>query len=363
MKKLFHILLVLLFTIGSFAQTKVYTKGDVFYMIDTQTNRQYEGIASDVLVVRSLTSSTDYYFHNVNGWGDAQFLNITEIQDETGTLYDASSFKTFYDNLKKINVNDTKSYYLSVQQGLIANEFIVTKFGRHATVGTTLTHVSISGEYQTPTTTQTLEILSSDVDDNPASVGAHKVVIEGLDANFDIQLDTVTMDGTTPVTLGKQFMRVYRGYVLESGAYVTTGTPSHQGQITLRGVSEGPTWFIIDTVEGTIEGFGIGQTQIGTYTIPRNCTAYLITKSFSVESNKPASIYFFKRELTDDITTPYTGIMRLFEQNDGISTPFNIGTTVPLNTIRGPAEVGFFAKVTSTTASVSVEFQLLIVRD
>lgn len=294
--------------------------------------------------------------------GASTLYTFTSLNDITVDGVNPTTIEQAVSLINQVtNLGTQKSpYYLDVIQGSVPDEFIITKFGRNATVGTTLTHVSISGLYQTPTTAQTLEILSSDVDDNPSSVGAHKVVIEGLDANFDIQLDTVTLNGLTPVTLNKQFIRVYRGTVLESGAYVTTTISSHQGQITLRGVGAGVTWFIIDTVEGTVSGFGIGQTQIGTYTIPRGYTAYLISKSFSVESNKPASIYFFKRENADDVTTPYTGIMRLFEQNDGIMTPFNIGGEIPLNVIPGPAEVGFFARVATTSASVSVEFQLLV---
>ena len=53
--------------------------------------------------------------------------------------------------------------------------------------------------------------------------------------------------------------------------------------------------------------------------------------------------------------------MRLFEENDGIQQPFHIVGTAPIQTIPEMSEVGFFAKVAVGTASVSVEFQLLLV--
>lgn len=356
MKKFKLLLFLLLLTLSQlFSQTLTVTS------VIPNSSYIINGVSTGIGIIAEEVAPLKLRIVDKNS-GVSTLYTFTSLNDITVDGVNPTTIEQAVSLINKVTNLGTQNspYYLNVIQGIVADEFIVTKFGRHATVGTTLTHVSISGFYQTPTTAQTLEILSSDTDDKPSSAGAHKVLIEGLDSNFDIQLDTVTLNGLLPVTLNKQFIRVYRGYVIESGSYVTTSIPSHQGQITLRGTGAGVTWFIIDTVEGTTSGFGIGQTQIGTYTIPRGYTGYLLTKSFSVESNKPASIYFFKREMADDITSPYTGIMRLFEQNDGITTPFSVGHEVPLNVIPGPAEVGFFARVVSTTASVSVEFQLLV---
>lgn len=252
-------------------------------------------------------------------------------------------------------------FYLEVAKGNVPGHSIINKFGRNGAVGITLAHISISGQYQTPQTPQLLEILSTDATDNNTGVGGRKVTIEGLDGNFDPLIETITLNGLTAVPLINSFMRVHRAYVSESGSYVTITTPSHNGRITLRGLGAGATWFIIDTVEGTATGFGIGQTQIGSYTIPRGYTAYLLSKTFSTETAKPASIYLFKRENSDDVTTPYSGIMRLFEQNDGIQSPFHVMGKSSIQTIPEMSEVGFFSKVLSGTASVSVEFQILLV--
>lgn len=363
MKKLFIFLMASILAIAVNAQTKVYTNGGVFYMIDTQTSKQYEGIATNVLVVRSTTSSDDFYFRGVNGWLDAQFLNITDIQDELGTPYSLETFKTFYDNLNVTTIVNNEDYYLKVAKGEVPGSSIVTKFGRNGAVGTTLSFIAIGGNYQTPTTTQSLEILSTDANDNSVGTGAQKVIIQGLDNSWNIQLDTIALNGLTPVALNKQFTRVYRGWIYESGSYATTTTPSHVGQITLRGAGAGATWFVIDTYEETATGFGIGQTQIGAYTIQSGYSAYLLSKTFSIEANKPASLYFFKRDNAQDVVAPYSGTMRLFEQNDGIEVPFTVVGKAPLIKINGVAELGFFAKTAVGTASVSVEFQLLVIKD
>lgn len=275
------------------------------------------------------------------------------------TLLSYSQVKVFLSDTHEI----TTEYLIEVSKGRVDGHSLITKFGRNGAVGTSLTHVSIGGFYETPTTAQSLEILSANTGDNPAGAGAHKILIEGLDGNFDLQTEIITLNGTTPVALTKQFIRVYRAFVVESGAYVKTTVPSQLGQITLRNSGAGVTWFIIDTVEETATGFGMGQTQIGSHSIPRNCKAYLLYKAFSVEATKPSSVYFFKRENADDVTTPFTGTMRLFEQNDGVVGAFAISPKTVLEVIEGPAEVGFFAKTGVGTASVSVEFQLLIIRN
>lgn len=262
------------------------------------------------------------------------------------------------------NTFEGNDYFLSVMKGDVPNQSIVNKFGRNGSVGTSLTHISIGNTYATPTTAQDLEIVSESASDNPGGTGGHKVIVEGLDFNFDPQFEEVILNGITPVALTKQFLRVFRGFISESGSYVTTTTPSHIGRITLRDLGgAGDDWFTISTVEETATGYGIGQTQIGTYTVPRGFTAYLLSKTFSVESNKTASLYFFKRENANDVTPPYTGIMRLFEQNDGIAQLSTIASKAPLQVIKEMSEVGFFAKVPSTTGSISVEFQLLLIKN
>ena len=256
-----------------------------------------------------------------------------------------------------------RDYFLEVSKGNIVGSKIVNKFGRNGAVGTALSFISISGNYQTPLTATTLEIVSGSTNDTSAGTGARKVKVIGLNSSWDEVEVEVTMNGTTAVTLGTQFMRVYRMFVSESGSYATITTPSHLGRITLRTSGGGATWCIIDTIEGTSTGFGIGQTQVGAYTIPNGYTGYLLSKTITVESSKPASVYFFKRENADDLTTPFTGAMRLFEQNDGIATPLTVVLKAPLQVIPQKTDVGFFAKVGTGTASVSTEFQLMLVQN
>ena len=337
---------------------KIYREGNYIYLVD-EANKIYEGKASGVIIVKSELSSTTFGLRGLKGWHKT--IDLSNITDKNGVPYTASTWEVFYTvNTARQTLGD---YYSEVMKGSYKDEFIVNKFGRNGAVGTSLTHVSISGVYQTPTTAQSLELLSSNAADGVAGAGARKVLVEGLDSNFDLQQEEVIMDGLTPVALTNQFIRVFRMTVSESGSYVTISVPSHVGQITLRGAGVGATWVVIDTIEEATTGFGIGQSQIGTYTVPRGYTAFLLSKTFSVESNKSARIYFFKREKADDVAVPYTGIMRLFEQNDGISGLASIHAKAPLNVITEMSEVGFFALAAVASASISVEFQLHLIKN
>jgi len=287
---------------------------------------------------------------------------FSNILDKNGVAYTSANSFTKIIEIATGSSN-TKDYYLEVAKENVDGQFIVNKFGRNEVVGTTLSFISIGAQYQTPLTATNLEIVSASVNDTSAGSGGRKVTIVGLNSSFNEISVEVTLNGTTAVAVGTQFVRVYRMYVSESGSYATISTPSHNGRITLRTVGGGVTWAIIDTIEGATIGTGIGQTQISGYTIPAGYTGYLLSKTITVESNKPASVYFFKRENADDVATPFTGTMRLFEQNDGISTPFSVGLKAPIQKLNEKTDVGFFAKVGTGTASVSTEFQILVIKN
>lgn len=76
-----------------------------------------------------------------------------------------------------------------------------------------------SGDLTWPETSDTLSIVSTDVNDNSAGTGARTVLITGLDSNFDLQTETVSMNGTTPVVTSLEFVRVNQILVTSVGAY------------------------------------------------------------------------------------------------------------------------------------------------
>jgi len=81
------------------------------------------------------------------------------------------------------------------------------------------------------------------------------VFISGLDANFNLQSETLTLNGTTAVTSVNSYLRV-------NGLYCTNF--SNVGTITAK---------VSTTVYGQINP-GFGQTQMAVYTVPNGYTFY-----------------------------------------------------------------------------------------
>jgi hypothetical protein len=253
-----------------------------------------------------------------------------------------------------------REFYAEVAKGNIPKHSVVHKFGS-GTLTTTLTPVTQTNTYPTPTTAQSLEFVSSSASDALNSTGAFEITFIGLDANWDEQSVSVAAhatDGTIAVAIPGTWLRLYRWYVSQSGVYATDSVGSHVGTLTTQISGGGTIW---DTIP--ITPFQVGQSQIGAYTIPSGFTGYMIAKNVTVDSSKVTDMYFFQRPLADDVTTPFTGTMRMVERELNITVPFNQPFVIPKGPFVGPCDVGFMGKVSLTTGVASVEFELLLVED
>lgn len=248
-------------------------------------------------------------------------------------------------------------FFTSVELGLVSGWTSTIKFGRNASVGTTLEPIAFSGIYQTPTSASALEILSSDADDTSAGTGLRKVTVVGLNSSWQEVSQEVTLNGTTPVALATNLIRVYRMYGSEAGSYANQSTPSQQGTITLRVSGAGATWATLDVLTG---GFGLGQSLIGCYTVPSGYTAYVYHGTISIENTKAVSLYFFKRENANDVTSPYSGVMRIMHTFESVTGVVNEGSGAFLGEFPQGTDIGYMGKTASGTATASVEFYILL---
>lgn len=246
-------------------------------------------------------------------------------------------------------------FLIEVAKGNVAGHSLVHKFGA-GQISSIFAPVSQTSSYQTPTTAQALEFVSSSGNDTSAGTGAREITIFGLDSNWEEVTQTLDTNGTTAVQLGTDLTRLYRWFVSESGTYATETTGSHVGTLTIRDSGGGGN----DWSQLPISPFPVGQSQIGAYTIPSGKTGYLMSKNVFTDTGKTADIYFFQRTNVDTVAAPYSS-MRLVERQVGVSGGYNIETKSPKGPFVGPCDVGFMGKVASGTAEVSVEFELLIV--
>jgi len=247
-------------------------------------------------------------------------------------------------------------YMFEAAKGNIEGASIIQKFGHSDSIGTTLAVVSEGNIYQTPTTATALEIVSSDANDTDGGSGAQTVTVYGLGADWKEQSETVTMNGTTAVALTKSYTRIFRAYVTTSGTYATATAGSHAGEITIRTSGAGASWALIK-----VNGLALGQTEIGVYTIPKGKTGYLVSLHAHVETNKQVDIYGFIRDNADDVVSPYSGALRVFYQAHGVTEDEDLSPRSALGGFVGPCDIGFMAEVTTGTAGVGIEFELVLI--
>lgn len=126
------------------------------------------------------------------------------------------------------------------------------------------------GIYSYPSSAGVATIVSSSTADDISGTGAQKITIEGLDANYRVQIVEVEMDGATNVATTESFIRVYRAFVSQAGSGKVNA-----GNITIS---------IGGAVRAQISA-DQGQTLMAVYTIPSGFTGYITQWSFSSGSS------------------------------------------------------------------------------
>jgi len=98
---------------------KIYVKSNYFYIVDTETDYIYEGLAKEVRVRKLLETSDEFYFDNVNGFTEK--VAFADIQNESGVAYaDLATFVAFYEaNTGNFNSGGSSSLPTDVEDALL----------------------------------------------------------------------------------------------------------------------------------------------------------------------------------------------------------------------------------------------------
>ena len=142
----------------------------------------------------------------------------------------------------------------------------VNKFGRNADVDTGAAGEDIcdNAVFEWPAAAAATTVVSTSTDDDgdPVGTGARTVEVQGLDGDYNKLTVTATLNGTGAVTLGTQFIRVFRIKVLTAGS-----GGSNAGTIAVKHST---------TVLAQIT-IGNNQTLMACYTVPTGYTAYMLS--------------------------------------------------------------------------------------
>lgn len=250
-----------------------------------------------------------------------------------------------------------EQFLVEVVKGNIPGHTLRHRFGK-GLVSTTMVPIASSLKYPTPTAAVTLEVVSSDADDTIAGAGARTVTVLGLDANWEEISQTVDMDGLTPVPLPIDMIRVYDWWVSSSGVYATSALGSHQGIITIQTSPGGVLWF-----NGTIVPYPKGQSEIAGFTVPLGFRAYIFMHGIIADSSKTVDVIFLRRDNADDVTIPFEPMRTLKEFTGLAGNSVGGDTTAPINSFAAKTDIIFMGIVASGSASVTVDYEILLIAD
>ena len=167
-------------------------------------------------------------------------------------------------------------FLIAVAQGNVSGYSSVNKFGNNPTTDSGDTVWGGDGVYAFfPTNAQTVSVVSASTNDTAAGTGARTAIFYGLDANWAEINETVTLNGTTPVALTNQYIRMFRGVVLTAG--------TNNNNVGALSVTNGAGTVAIYIAADD------GQTQHSVYTIPAGKSGYFVKGYVGVSDGGNAS--------------------------------------------------------------------------
>ena len=183
---------------------------------------------------------------------------------------------------------------IPIAAGLVDGYSAIHKFGRNPNVGNIPETIWMHGglySYLDVGSDSTIYAYSASSDDGPGNDGAHTITVQGLDNDFNLIEETITVNGAASTA---SFLRVYRAFVATAGAL-----RANDGNVLISTAASGGGTVLADIgVIGSGTTTGLGQTQLALYTIPAGKTGYLSTWNVGVAPmNNSVTVTLLAREL------------------------------------------------------------------
>jgi len=157
---------------------------------------------------------------------------------------------------------------LQVSRGQIQGHSTVIVFGYNPDVDTSEETVwPDGGTIPHPTVASVLKISSSSANDTSAGTGARTVYIEGVDGNYEVVSETVTLNGQTEVNTTNSYLYVNSFYVVTAGSGGSNAGNINAGTGT---VTSGVPAVLYDIIAA-----GYNNRTTGHYCVPAGYTGYM----------------------------------------------------------------------------------------
>lgn len=217
-------------------------------------------------------------------------------------------------------VGTSEPFELQVSRGQISYHNTLFKYGYNPLIiNVNETIWDGGGIYAYPAAAAVMYVSSSNTNDTSAGTGARTIYIEGLDTNYNVITENVTLNGQTQVATTKSFLRIYRSYVLTAG---TGGTNAGDIYIGTTGASSGvPTGTFYAKITA-----GEAQTLMAVYTVPAGKTFYLNTGTATHGTGTSGGVYMTVRFMTRS----FGGVFRTATKIDVVESEITFPFLYPL---------------------------------
>ena len=227
---------------------------------------------------------------------------------------------------------------LSIAQGEVSGHSLQHKFGAVPAMsqnqsGTIWDINDTNYPWSSFSSAGTLSVPAVNASDNGKSL-----VIEGLDGNYDLLSETITVSSSGATATTNSFLRVYR-------AYLTSGT-----NVAVINIQK-------SSVNVARINVGKAQTLMAVYTVPADYTAYLTQGTSTCQVGADATVNMFVRYFGQ-------GSFRV-EHSSEVSGdggqyfyPFSVPLAIPEK-----SDIDIRATVRSNNARVTAAFDMILVKN
>ena len=221
---------------------------------------------------------------------------------------------------------------LQIARGQITGHSNVNIFGYNAAVGTNQYAVWENvAAYVFPTVAQVMNLVSANNADTAT------IFINGLDANRNIQTESLVLNGTTVVPTVNSYLRI-------NSISVSTGSSTNPaGVVTLKNTNGTP-----NTITYAQINAGVGKSQMSVYSVPNGYTFYLNRiDAFSSFNGNNANFINYRNQ-----NTLSNGVIQYVAQA-AFGPSYRIQRNVPLP-MGINADIQFQLGTSASTAAVGI---------
>lgn len=262
------------------------------------------------------TTVSDVYIGSISGMRKFR-VRVSVAGSSAGTVI--GNANSGVNTLEGIENGPPNDFELNLAESKVAYHTLVNKFGRNTDIDTATTPEDVwngGGLYTGQPSSgnaETVEVFSGSANDTSAGTGARTIQIDGLDANYALQSESLTMNGVTPVSSVNTWRRVFTAFVLTAGS-----GGANASTITCRHTTTTSNIFFVMPI-------GKNRTHVAAYTIPAGKTGYL--RKFYCTMNRGAGATF-DRDADIDLMVRAFGQVYQSRRPMGITSGYDIDENI-----------------------------------